>query len=187
MSKKLLALLITAIIGTILIGVALATVTDASSRAEFSGDSSTTTFDFTYPILATSDINLYHRVDSTGVETLLDETTDYALSATNNDYSSGGTITTVATYATGITLIAVRNIPDSQGATLSDSDVLRLAAIEDALDKLTMLHEQQQEEIDRCLKYPPSDASSLSAELPNSVDRASKTVIFDSSSEPDVE
>jgi hypothetical protein len=167
--------------------ILLNTVTDASCRAEFACNGSTTTFDFTFPIIATSDMKVYHRVNSTGVQTLLTETTHYSLSATNNDYSSGGTITTVSTYASGISLIAIRDIPDSQNATLQDSGVLRLASIEDALDKLTMLHEQQQEEIDRCLKYPPSDASSLSAEVPNSVDRASTTFIFDASSEPSVE
>ncbi len=175
------------LVATLLVTVVLATVSDATCRAEFSGGGSTTTFDFTFPIIDTSDLEVYHRVDSTGVETLLTETTEYALSATNNDYSSGGTITTVGTYASGITLVALRNIPDSQNAVLQDSGVLRLAALEDAYDKLTMLHEQQQEEIDRCLKYPVSDADSLSAELPNSVDRASTTLIFDSSSEPDVE
>lgn len=164
-----------------------ATVTDATCRAKWDGDGSTTTFDFTFPILATTDLKVYTLVTSTGVQDLLTETTDYSLSATNNDYSSGGTITTVATYAATYDIIAIRDIPDSQNATLHDSGVLRLASIEDALDKLTMLHEQQQEEIDRCLKYPPSDADALSAELPNSVDRASKTLIFDASSEPDVE
>ncbi len=187
MKKVYTLLIILLILSTLLIGIAFATVADASSRAEFSCNGSTTTFDFTYRIIDTSDILLYHRVDSTGAQTLLTEVTDYSLSATNNDYSSGGTITTVATYASGITLVAIRDIPDSQEATLSDSGVLRLAALEDAYDKLTMLIEQQQEEIDRCLKYPPSDASSISAELPNSVDRASTTLIFDASSEPDVE
>ncbi len=163
------------------------TISDASSRAEFSCDGSTTTFDFSFPILDTGHLELYHRVDSTGVETLLTEVTNYSLSATNNDYSSGGTITTVSTYASGITLVARRNTPDSQNATLHDSGVLRLSSIEDALDKLTMLHEEQQEELDRCLKYPVSDASSLSAEIANSVDRASTTFIWDSSSEPDVQ
>ena len=196
MKKRIIATLIIAILAItlslgsvppILSTLFLGTVSDASSRAEFSCDGSTTTFDFTYPILATSDIVLIHRVIATGVETVLTETTDYSLSATNNDYSSGGTITTVATYGSTASLTAIRDIPDSQGATLSDSGVLRLAAIEDALDKLTMLHEQQQEEIDRCLKYPKSDASSLSSYVPNSVDRVSTTLIFDSSSEPDVE
>jgi len=163
------------------------TVTDATCRAEYTCDGATTTFDFTFPILATSDLKVYHRVAATGVETLLTETTHYSLSATNNDYSSGGTITTVSTYGATIELVALRDIPDSQSATLSDSGVLRLSSIENALDKLTMLHEQQQEELDRCLKYPRSDASSLSSELPNSVDRASTTLIFDASSEPDVQ
>ena len=198
MKKRIITTLVIAIVA-LSIGVAarpflpelstlfLGTVTDASCRAEFSCDGSTTTFDFTYPILATSDIVLIHRVIATGVETVLTETTHYSLSATNNDYSSGGTITTVATYGSTVSLTAIRDIPDSQGATLQDSGVLRLASIEDALDKLTMLHEQQQEELDRCLKYPKSDASSLSSYIPNSVDRASTTLIFDSDSEPDVE
>lgn len=180
-------LAIVCMIFIVFVGVVLATISDASCRAEFACDGSTTDFDFTFPILDTSDIMLLHRVIATGVETVLTETTHYSLSATNNDYASGGTITTVATYASTVSLTALRDVPDSQVADFEDSGVLRLQAIEDAFDKLTMLVEQQQEELDRCLKYPRSDASSLSSELPNSVDRASTTLVFDASSEPDVQ
>lgn len=167
--------------------VMVGTITDAACRVEHSCNGSATEFAFTFPIINTSDMKVYHRNDSTGAETLLTEAKNYSVSATNNDYTNGGTVTTVSTYAKGITLVLLRDIPDSQQTDLEDSGVLRVEALEDALDKLTMLHEQLQEEVDRCLKYPPSDSSGISSVLPNSVDRANTTLIFDANSEPDVQ
>ena len=53
--------------------------------------------------------------------------------------------------------------------------------MEGNLDKLTMLVQEQQDAIDRSIKFPVTDATSLTSEIPNSSGRASNTLIFDSS------
>jgi hypothetical protein len=163
------------------------TVSSTTCRVSHSCNGSSTEFAFTFPIIETDDLVVIHRVNSTGVETVLTETTNYSVAATNNDFSSGGTVTTVSTYASGITLVLLRNTDMDQDADLEDSGVLRLETLEDEYDKLTMIVQELQEELNRCLKYPRSDSSDLSSELPNSVSRASTTLIFDANSEPNVE
>jgi hypothetical protein len=167
--------------------ISMNTVSSTTCRVSHSCNGSSTDFDFEFPIIETDDLVVIHRVNSTGVETVLTETTNYSVAATNNDFSSGGTVTTVETYASGITLVLLRNTDMTQEADLEDSGVLRLETLEDEYDKLTMIVQEIQEELNRCLKYPKSDSSDLSAELPNSVDRTSTTLIFDANSEPDVE
>jgi len=75
----------------------------------------------------------------------------------------------------------MRDTPDTQTTTLSDSGVLRLASLEDAYDKLTMLVQQLQEQADRSAFAPRSDDTSLTYEIPNSIDRSSKNFGWDSS------
>ena len=167
--------------------ISLNTISSTTCRTECSCNGSTTEFAFSFPIIETDDLIVIHRIDSNGVESVLTETTDYSLSATNNDYSSGGTVTTVSTYDTGVTLILLRNTDMDQDSDLEDSGVLRLETLEDEFDKLTMIVQELQEELNRCIKYPKGDDDDLSSELPNSVDRVSKTFIFDANSEPDVQ
>jgi hypothetical protein len=64
-------------------------------------DGSTTDFDFTFPIEDTGDIVVILVEVSTGDETALTLTTHYTVSATNNDYSSGGTVATDSGPADG--------------------------------------------------------------------------------------
>jgi len=163
-----------------------ATVTDDYAPAHYACNGSTVNFAFDFPLPEpedTSDLVVILRTLATGDEDPLTETTDYTVSAVNNDYSSGpgGTVTTVSTYSSAYRITILRNTPKTQNASLTESDtsVLRVAALEDAHDKLTMLVQQLQEELNRCIKVPRSDTS-ITVELDDSVSRASKYPAFDS-------
>lgn len=160
-------------------GLCFGVVSTTTSRISYSTGSSVVAFTFPFPIVSTSDLIVILRTTSTGAESVLAETTNYTVSATNNDYSAGGTITTVSTYASGYTLLIMRNTPQTQGTDLDDSGTRRFEAIEQALDKLTYLTQQHQTTLDRCLKISRSDSTSLATEIDDSVNRASKNLTFD--------
>jgi hypothetical protein len=170
--KRLIVLLLIAT-------TALGSISTTTQRVSYTGDASDTTFDFTFPIVNTSDLQVYLRTTSTGAETLQTETTHYSLSATNNDYSGGGTVTMVTAPAATEELFLVRATPETQETTLSDSGILRLSSIENALDKLTRIVQDHTEEFARCLKIPPSDATSITTEADDSVSRASTYLYWD--------
>ncbi len=174
-------------IAGILFAMILGTVSDATNKVTYTGNGSTKAFAFTFPIIDTSDMVVILRTIATGAEEVLDETTHYTLSATNNDYSSGGTVTTVGAtaYSSAYTLTLIRNVPESQDADLEDSGVLRLESLEDAMDRLTLQVQDLEEELGRCLKFPRSETNT--SQLANSIDRASTTLIFDSSGDLDYE
>jgi hypothetical protein len=142
-----------------------ATVATSTSRAKFtcSGGSS---YAFTFGVGATSEIQVVKTVTSTGVETTLTETTDYTISATNNDYSSGGTVTTTVACATGNTITIIRNVPLTQASDFTEGMPTLYESFESGLDKLTRITQQQQEEVDRSLRIPVSSSTSPTLPTP---------------------
>lgn len=173
--KRIAVLLILA-----LVSMAGATVNDNYVPVHFTGNGSTVDFAFSWSIIQTSDIIVIVRIVATGVEDILTETTDYSVSAVNNDFSSGGTVTTVATYTSTSQISIYRSIPQTQNAALTETDsaVLRVSALEDAYDKLTLLVQELSEVNGRQITIPRTDTS-ITVELASSIDRAGKVLGFD--------
>lgn len=165
----------------LLVGICWATVTDNYVPQHFTGNGATRDFAFPWPIVDTSDVVVIIRTIATGAEDPLEETTDYSISAVNNDYSSGGTVTTVATYESTSQISILRDTPPTQntGLIVSGSNVLREDSLEDAYDKLTYLVQQLLEENARQITIPRSD-DGITVELDDSVSRADMVLGFDS-------
>lgn len=89
--------------------------------------------------------------------------TDYSVAGVGNPT---GSVTLVAPLATGEKLTIIRNVPATQEADYVQNDAFPAESHEEALDKLTMLVQQQQERLDRSLTIPASVSSSTSTELP---------------------
>lgn len=152
-----------------------------STRETFDTNGSTKIFTYPHPFLAKSDIVVQRQIDVTGVISTLVLDVDYTLTATNNDYSSGGTITTTAAaaYVTGSTLVVTRSIPLSQGTTWNDGEAFPANTTEAAMDKLTMLMQQVQTKLDRCVQVASGDV--LPGTVTNAIDRAEKFLKWDAS------
>jgi len=136
---------------------------------------------FTFPISATSDLTVKKRVTATGVETTLAETTNYTVSITRD---TGGTLTTVTAIEATETIHIVRNTPMTQSLDLEQGGSFNAENIEDALDKNTKLIIENSDACDRTLTFPDTDPASSFADMPNSIDRASKNLSFDSDGKP---
>jgi hypothetical protein len=133
------------------------TVSSSTNKNTYSGDDSTTVFAFTFPIQDESHFTVQEVNDTTGVITAKALTTDYTVSGTGNDtgetnYTSGN-ITMGTAPATGVTLVIKRNMPLTQDTDYVENDPFPAETHEDALDELTMNDQQQQEELDRVLKF----------------------------------
>ncbi len=166
----------TILMSLLLVGICWATVNDNYVPQHYIGNGSTRDFAFPWPIEDTSDVEVIIRTIATEADDVLTETTDYAISAINNDYSSGGTVTTVATYESTSQITIRRDTPPTQntGLVVSGSNVLREDSLEDAYDKLTRLFQELQEIVGRCLKIPKTETSNV--ELPSIKNRADKNI-----------
>jgi hypothetical protein len=156
------------------------TVSSTTSKASYSGNGSTTVFTVPFYFLEVADLQVILR-SSAGVETVQTLTTNYTVAGAG--VTSGGTVTMLVAPVAGTTLTILRNAAATQETDLLPNDRLPAESLETALDKLTMLVQQLDEETGRSLKYPASDTTA-SAQLPASTARASKFLTFDASGNP---
>lgn len=126
---------------------------ETNKSGPYACNGSTSVFAYTFRILDDDDIAVLVKTTATGVVTTLVKTTNYTVSGVGE--ASGGNVTLVdpATDApTGTTLTIVRSISQTQETDYNEYDTFPAQTHEDALDKLTMISQEQQEEIDRSIK-----------------------------------
>lgn len=153
--------------------------TDGVER--FPANGSSTTFNFTFRLTDQTEMVAIVRADSTGVDTDLDLNVDYTLSATNNDFSNGGTLTTTETYASGNTLILHREVLRTQTVNLIQGMAMPAERTETTLDKQTMAIQDIDKNLGFYISVPKGDpTTALNLVLPSSVDRADRNLTFDS-------
>jgi hypothetical protein len=138
------------------------TVSSTSPRIKYDCNGSTTDFTFTFNASATDEISVI-LTTSAGVETTLTENSHYFVTATNNDYTAGGTVSTCVTgdittpyaWATGYTLTIMRVVDITQETDLVPQPTL-YQSFENALDKCARIDQQLQEQLDRTPKFKDS-------------------------------
>lgn len=144
--------------------------TNQTKKNTYSGDGVTAAFAFSFPILAETDL-LVQIKDTNGTVTSKTITTHYTVSGTGNrtgftDYTSGTVTFTAGNIpASTDTVIIKRNVPGTQETDYTEKGAFPAETHERALDKLTMLHLQQTEDIDRSLKVD-SAVSGFDGTLP---------------------
>lgn len=139
------------------------TVSTTTNRISYACDGAAVDFAYTFPIFEDSDLTVILR-DSSGSETTLTLTTDYTVSGAG--VSTGGNVTTVATYASGNTIVIIRDLDITQETDYPTAGAFPASSHEDALDKLTMIAQQLSEALDRCIKLAVS-SSYTNVELPD--------------------
>lgn len=141
-----------------LVGNVFATVDSTDQTVTYNCNGSTVAFAFTFNVGDTDDIKVI-LTDSGGTETTLTATTDYAVTCTATnwdsglnpieyDCTSGGTVTTVSTYAAGNTITITTDIALTQETEFTENMPALYANFENALDKLTRIVKQLKVEIE---------------------------------------
>ena len=141
-------------------------VSTTTSRVEYNGNGSTTAFAYTFRIFADGDLKVY-VVSSAGVATLKTITTHYTVSGAGD--ASGGTVTMGVAPASGETLVIERSVAYTQSTDYVESDSFSAETHETALDRNTMLTQQNQRDINRSMRLSKGTADSVSVELPAQV------------------
>lgn len=147
------------------------TVSSETKRAQYDGNDATVEFSIPFYFFADSDIDVY--LDDT-LKTL---TTHYTVA--DEGEPSGGTLTMLTAPATGETLTIIRDVALTQGVDYVENSSFPADSHETALDRLTMISQQLQEEVNRALVVNPSDPDGLNYEIPGVDDRAEKYLYFD--------
>lgn len=126
------------------------TLSNQQYRVQYNGNGATTVFSVPFPFLANGDLTVI-KTSSASVDTTLSITTHYTLTGAGG---TSGSLTMLTAPATGEKLTIIRVLTLTQGVDYVENDPFPAETHEGALDRLTMISQQLQEEVDRSLKAP---------------------------------
>lgn len=126
------------------------TIETETSQVNYAGDGVTTTFAYTFMIFNDEDLAVVLVDDTSGVEDAQVLTTDYSVTGAGED--TGGNVVFVTEPASGKTVFISRAVALKQETDYLEGDMFPASAHENALDYLTMICQQLNTEIERCLK-----------------------------------
>ena len=157
------------------------TVSSATTRNSYSGNASNDTFAYGFKIFDDDDIKVIIRTDSTGAETVKTKTTHYTV--TNVGNSSGGNVvfTSGNIPASGETVVLLRTTARTQLTDYVANDPFPAETHENALDKLTFIVQELEEEAGRSLKVSQTNVIATSEFTADATARANKILGFDGS------
>ena len=155
------------------------TISTTTIKNSYSGNGSTTTFNYTFKITDQDDIDVIIR-SASGTETTKTITTHYTVSGVGN--SGGGNVIFSAGNipANTETVLLRRSTPLTQGVDLIENDPLPANTLEDALDKLTSINQELQEQLDRSLKVSKTTTITTPEFTADATARAGKLLGFSS-------
>jgi len=170
------------------------TVTSTSlEKDSYSGDGSQHSFAYTFLIYQAADIKVTIRA-ADGTETVKTLNTHFIV--TNVNVSTGGNVlfkhntgtSSDAHYSTsdyrpqsGETVVLSRNLSINQGTNYIENDTFGAETHETAIDRLTYIAQDLQDQVSRSLKVNFTNAITNSEIKESSSDRANKMLAFDSS------
>lgn len=120
------------------------TISTTTSRVSYSGNGVTTVFAVPFYFLANSHLEVI-EIDPDGNQTQLSEGADYSVSGAGAE--SGGTLTLTSAIATGYVLNIIRQTPITQETDYITGDPFPAETHERALDKLTLIAQEQESRI----------------------------------------
>ncbi|MFU1980132.1 hypothetical protein [Bordetella hinzii] len=122
----------------------------------------TTQFPFDFKVFNTGEV-VAILSDADGVESTLTLGTDYTVALNDNqDSNPGGTLTTLAIYATGYKITLTSEVPNTQPETLTNQGGFYPKVIEHALDRLVIQIQQLADKLSRTVQAPISGGLSSS-------------------------
>lgn len=140
------------------------TVSNELSRISYAGNGGTTVFAFPYRFLENADLVVILRVNATGAETTKILTTDYTVLGAGDD--AGGTVTMLVAPAVGETLTIFRDPEAVQELDLADQDSLPAEAVEESLDRGTMVSQRLIDLLTRSVRLSEGFAGTFDPTLP---------------------
>ena len=145
------------------------TISSTTTKLSYTGNGSTTTFPVTFSFFgsgATSELIVIERVIATGAETTKTYSTHYTISGGNG---STGTVIAGSAPADTVQWHIRRNTTQTQGTDYVENDAFPASSHEEALDRLTMINQEQETDLNQAFKYPDTYTGGASTTMPEPV------------------
>ena len=148
-------------------------ITAVARRVVYSGSAGTGPYNFSFPVLTSSDIDVYKDAAK------LTETTHYTVTVSTTDGTGSVTLADAATSDHTITIVGARTVERTTDFVTAGD--LLASSLNTELDSLTIFNQQAAEASDRALRAPVTDPVSINMELPAKTARLGKYLAFNSS------
>ena len=158
------------------------TISTTIVKNSYSGDNSTSTFNYTFKVLSSADLKVIIR-NTSGVEVTKTLTTHYTIANVGN--ASGGSITfTAGNIPTSTeTVVLLRDTDQIQSIDYISNDPFPAETHEEGLDRSVIIAQELQEEVDRSLKLSRTNTMTNTEFTVGPTERANKVLAFDSAGE----
>ncbi len=155
-------------------------VTDTTNTVKESGNGVKVAFDFDFKIFETTELEVSKIDTSSLIATLQTITTDYTVAI--NTTTEGGIVTYVTAPTSGEQSFIKRVMPLTQTTDVPTEGTIPEDSLNNEYDRSRMIDIQQQEEMDRTIKFvETSDLSDVNLpEGTSAANRASKVIAYDS-------
>ena len=155
------------------------TISTTNIKNSYAGNSNTSVFQYTFKILANTELQVIIRASS-GTETVKTLTTHYTVSGVGNASGGNVTFTSGNIPATGETVVIRRVTAQTQNLDLVENDPFSAETVESAFDKLTSINQELQEQLDRSIKVSRTATITTPEITDDASSRAGKLLGFDS-------
>jgi len=155
------------------------TISTTNIKNSYAGNSNTSVFQYTFKILANTELQVIIRASS-GTETVKTLTTHYTVSGVGNASGGNVTFTSGNIPATGETVVIRRVTAQTQNLDLVENDPFSAETVESAFDKLTSINQELQEQLDRSIKVSRTATITTPEITDDATSRAGKLLGFDS-------
>ena len=155
------------------------TISTTIIKNTYTGNGSTDAFTYNFKITDSSQMKVYIRTTAPGAETFKTEATHYTVAGVG---SNSGTVTfTSGNIPTSAQQVVLRRLtPKTQTTDYVENDPFGADSHETALDTLTAITQEIQEEVDRSFKVSKTNSITTSEFVDSASDRASLLLGFDS-------
>ena len=141
------------------------TISASDRTVKYVGNNTTDTYNYTFPIESSAELEVRRVVRSTGVETLLALTTDYTVTGVGS--STGGTVVLVAgNLAATQDLIISGDTGIEQDADIRNQSSFYPRVHENFFDRITRIAQEINEKVLRSIKVPRATSTAFDTTLP---------------------
>ena len=139
----------------------------------FIGNGSQAAFPFNFKVFSSDQVKVV-IADTDGAETVLDASAFSVSLSTDQDNTPGGTVTLKSPLARDYILVILSNVPSLQPTVFTNRGGFFPAALNDSLDRVTILTQQLQEKAERTLVVPVTEDKTPQQLISEILDVASK-------------
>ena len=143
----------------------------------FIGNGSQAAFPFNFKVFSSDQVKVV-IADTDGAETVLDASAFSVSLSTDQDNTPGGTVTLKSPLARNYILVILSKVPQLQPTVFTNRGGFFPSALNDSLDRLTILTQQIYEIVERCLVVPSTSEKTPQQVLQEILDIAATANIY---------